>query len=165
MAERRRRITWRLLAFGGFLAGAAALLHRESAVESARGHHRTPPSPEALECGHEVKDINVRNTTYILAGMAATTALVVGIVFVMVWQFDTRRHVISADLTPQQTARVIPPAPRLQDDPYADLARVDARENRLLHSYGWTSADHSTARIPIDRAMALSVGKSLDAGP
>ncbi|PPQ40876.1 hypothetical protein CCS01_00050 [Rhodopila globiformis] len=97
--------------------------------------------------------------------MAATTAIVVGIVFWMTWRFDISRHETMSRLTPAETARVVPPAPHLQRNPFADLARVQSRETRLLTSYGWISADHSLARIPIDRAMALSVGKSLDASP
>lgn len=165
MAKRRHRIRWRLLALGGLLAGAAALFYREESADAARGRHSIPPSRESLECGHEVKDINVRNTTLILGAMAATTALMTGIVFIMIWQFNVQRRAQFAHLTPQQITRVIPPAPRLQLHPFAALARLQARESHLLHDYGWTSPDHSTARIPIDRAMALSVGKSLDAGP
>lgn len=163
--RRRWRVFWPLIAVGGLLAGAASVWYQHDRTASARGKHRGLPDPQAVAAGHEVKDINVRNTVFILAGMAGATALVIGIVFVMVWRFDVQRRAAFADLTAEQRATPIPPAPRLQVDPFADLAQVQAREQYLLHSYGWTSADHSTARIPIDRAMALSVGKSLDAGP
>lgn len=164
-SSRSRGWFWPLMALGGLVAGATMLLRSHEQAVSATGRHATPPSAMALEAGHETKDINARTTAFILAGMAATTALVTGVVFVMVWRFDAQRHATFANLAPQQTARVVPPAPHLQLDPFADLARLQARENNLLHSYGWTSADRSTARIPIERAMALSVGKSLDAGP
>jgi hypothetical protein len=132
---------------------------------SATGRHGTPPSADSIASGYEVKDIHVRNTVFILVGMAATTALVVGIVFTTIWRFELNRNAVFSALTPEQTARVVPPAPHLQRDPFLELAQEQSRENYLLHSYGWTSADHSTARIPIDRAMAETVGKSLDAGP
>ncbi len=132
---------------------------------SARGAHGTEPSTAALECGHETTDINVRTTVYILAGMAAVTALVIGVVFVMVWRSDASRHAAWSGLTNEQTAVSVPPTPRLQSHPFIDLAQQKARQQRLLHSYGWINADHTTARIPIDRAMALSVGKALDAWP
>ena len=99
---------------------------------------------------------------YILVAWRRRRHVVVGIVFAMIWRFNIASSRPWSKLTPQQTARLVPPAPHLQVDPFADLAQVRAREERLLHSYGWTSADHSTARIPIDRAMALVVGKSLD---
>jgi len=48
---------------------------------------------------------------------------------------------------------VLPPAPRLQIDPRADLARYLTREQRLLDSYGWVDRAHAIARIPIGEAM------------
>jgi len=156
---------WRVLAIGGVMVGVGALFGSSGEYVSATGKPTAPPSRKSLEAGHEVEDIHVGRTVQILIGMAATTALVVGIVFVMVWRFNVDHREVWSKLTSQQTANLIPPAPRVQRDPFADLAQVRAREERLLHSYGWTSADHSTARIPIDRAMTLVVGKSLDMAP
>lgn len=156
---------WRLVALGSLAMGALALIRRMPVPVTAVGRPRTPPSPQALESGFEIKDIDERTVVYILGTIAATTALVIGIVSVMIWRFDIARTQSFAALSPQQTAQRVPPSPHLQINPFADLAQQQARESRLLHSYGWTSADHSTARIPIDRAMALTVGQSLDAAP
>lgn len=156
---------WGLLTATGLAVSIGSLFRPFSEPAIARGKHVAMPDAESVACGHEVKDINVRGTVMILTGMAAATALVVGIVFAMVWRFDIHRQADWAGLTPQQTARVVPPSPKLQRDPYLDLAREQVREQHLLHSYGWTSADHSFARIPIDRAMKLTVGSSLDAAP
>lgn len=155
----------RLLTLGVVVAGIGAVLRARPAVQSARGTPTTPPSAHAATVGWEPKDIDARGTAFILAGIAATTMLVVGIVFAMVWRFDVARHASWSRLTPPETAQLVPPAPHLQLNPFDDLAQDRGREEQLLHSYGWTSEDHSTARIPIDRAMALSVGKSLDAPP
>ena len=100
------------------------------------------------------------------ACIAATTALVIGIVvdhgLALRHRADPCRSPVCRRNRRRESCR---PAPHLQINPFADLAQQQARESRLLHSYGWTSADHSTARIPIDRAMALTRGKSLDAPP
>ena len=168
MARRMPPRGWRLgrlLTLGGLIIGIATLLKAEPTGVSATGKPRTPPSSEALKLGFEQTDIGARDVALILAGIAATTAVVIGIIFVMFWRFNIARDDSWSNLTPQQTARSVPPAPHLQIAPMAALAQQRARENRLLHSYGWTSVDHSTARIPIDRAMALTVGQSLDAGP
>jgi hypothetical protein len=162
---RRWRTIWRLLAVGGLTVGAFSLFKRVAVPVTAFGKPRTPPSHQALEAGFEVRDIDERTVVQILGAIAATTALVIGIVAVMIWRFDIARTQSFARLSPQQTAQTEPPAPHLQINPFASLAQQQARESRLLHSYGWTSADHGTARIPIDRAMALTVGQSLDAGP
>lgn len=158
-------MAWRILTVGGLVIGVGALFVKNEERISAIGRPTAPPSAESLKEGYEVKDINVRRTAYILAGMGAVTALVVGIVFVMVWRFNVNRQAAWSHLTPQQTAALVPPAPHVPVDPFAQLARVRAREERLLHSYGWISADHSMARIPIDRAMSLVAGKSLDITP
>jgi hypothetical protein len=49
----------------------------------------------------------------------------------------------------------LPPPPRLQIDPKADLDRLHAAENRQLESYGWVDRGQGVARIPIERAMQL----------
>jgi hypothetical protein len=154
-----------LLTLSALAVGIGALLRADPLAVTARGKPTTPPSAQASVSGYETTDINVRGTAFILGAIAATTMLVVGIVFTMVWRFDVARHSAWSHLAAQQTARLVPPAPHLQLHPFDDLARVSAREEALLHSYGWISANHDIARIPIDRAMALTVGKSLDAPP
>ena len=170
MVDRIRRVgrwrnTWRLLALGGLAVGALALFKQVPGPVSAVGKPGTPPSRQALESGFEVKDIDERTVVYILGTIAAITALVIGIVAVMIWRFDIARTQSFAGLSQQQTAQSVPPSPHLQINPFAELAQQQVWESRLLHNYGWTSADHSTARIPIERAMALTVGQSLDAPP
>ena len=166
MAGRRRRLTLpRLLTLLAAVVGIGAWLRAHPPVVTARGKPTTPASAQAVTSGYETTDIDVRGTTFILGAIAATTVLVVGMVFAMVWRFDVARHGSWSHLIPQQTARLMPPAPHLQINPLDDWQRVRAREDRLLHGYGWTSADHSTAHIPIERAMALTVGQSLDAPP
>ena len=49
-----------------------------------------------------------------------------------------------------------PPPPRLEVVGGADLARVRARAAAKLDGYGWTDAGHRYARIPLDRAMAIT---------
>jgi hypothetical protein len=45
------------------------------------------------------------------------------------------------------------PAPRLQDDPNADLLRFEASEHARLNSLGWVDKAHGIVHIPIDEAM------------
>lgn len=164
-AKPRPRVLRWLIVFGGLIVAAAGLSKFSSSAEQARGRHTTSPSAGALHAGHEVTDINVRGTVMILATMAATTALVVGIVFVMIWRFHVHQRPILARLTPIETEHVVTPPPRLEVNPLAALARQLARQHRLLNHYAWADASHDVARIPIARAMALTVGKSLDAHP
>src|ERR1051326_5575586 len=49
----------------------------------------------------------------------------------------------------------VPPEPRLQVAPKADLDQRRAAEREHLERYGWVDRDRGIARIPIERAMKL----------
>ncbi len=53
----------------------------------------------------------------------------------------------------------LPPAPRLQTEPFTDLDELRAEEQRMLTSYGWINEPGGIAHIPIDRAMDLLVDR------
>jgi hypothetical protein len=47
------------------------------------------------------------------------------------------------------------PEPRLQQSEPVDLARLRAKEEALLSTYGWVERKEGIVRIPIDEAMQL----------
>jgi len=53
------------------------------------------------------------------------------------------------------------PEPRLQVNPSIDLAALRAREESELNSYGWVDKNAGVLRIPIERAMDLTVERGL----
>ncbi|WP_336486593.1 hypothetical protein [Methylobacterium nigriterrae] len=138
----------------------AGLLLRRSGVLPVR----TSPPPEASEAGpgFETQDVDVAKTACVMAGLAAAALVAVAI---MVWLMTSltasQRRALPA-LTPQQTVRVNPPAPNLQANPYADIDRQRAAQSRRLDAYGFTDPSRQRARIPIERAMTLTVGRPLD---
>ena len=100
VAKRRRGLTLRrLVALSAAAIGIGALLRAYLPAVTARGKSSIPPSGQAVMSGYETTDIDVRGTTFILAGIAATTALVIGIVSIMVWRFDVARHAAWSHLT------------------------------------------------------------------
>ena len=127
-----------------------------------------PPRPAANtqrdpdDPGHETRDVNVRNTALVMAGLALAVLAVVG---TMIWLMGTfaasQRRALPA-LTPQQTTRLAPPPPTLQADPYADIDRARAAAAARLSGYGYRDEAHTRARIPIGRALDLIVGRSLE---
>jgi len=141
----------------------AGLTLRGSGVLNGR-----PPRPPANtqrdpnDPGHETRDVNVRNTALVMGGLALTALAVIG---TMIWLMSTfaasQRRALPA-LTPQQTARLAPPPPNLQANPYADIDRERAATEARLAGYGYRDEAHSRARIPIGRAMDLTVGRSLE---
>jgi hypothetical protein len=54
----------------------------------------------------------------------------------------------------------VPPEPRLQVDPQADLQEYLQKQREALTTYGWISRPEGRVRIPIDRAMELFVERS-----
>jgi hypothetical protein len=53
------------------------------------------------------------------------------------------------------------PLPNLQTRPLQDLAAFRAREDSVLHSYGWMDKEKGVVRIPIEEAMRLLVERGL----
>lgn len=130
--------------------------------ESGRGSPATPASPQSRKAGHEVGDASASAVTKVLAVFGGTAAVVIVIVVIGVNWLERVNRAELPPLTGQQTATIVPPLPRLQVNPYGDLASVRAHEESILEGWGWADADHSHARIPIGRAMALVAGRPLD---
>jgi hypothetical protein len=118
-------------------------------------------NPEVV---HEESDVNVRAIFAFGAGL-----LVIGIVVqVLLWLLMNyytkqaaqvpRNFPLSADY--QQQA---PPEPRLQIHPQQDLRDLRAREDAILHGYGWVDKNTGVARIPIEEAMKIVVQRGLPA--
>lgn len=54
----------------------------------------------------------------------------------------------------------LPPTPRLQAHPAADLRDVRQAQVPATDGWGWADADHSVARIPVTRAMQIMAAES-----
>jgi hypothetical protein len=92
-----------------------------------------------------------------LLGLIALAALAVAIVFGMFTAF--RPQDVHPPATALEEAPLRPAGPRLQADPRQDRAAIEAAAERRIESYGWADAGKGTARIPIERAMALQAAK------
>ncbi|MCJ2094053.1 hypothetical protein MKK67_16360 [Methylobacterium sp. J-072] len=119
---------------------------------------RDPDGP-----GYETRDVGVRNTALVMAGLALAVLTVIGTMVWLMGAFSASQRRTLPTLTRQQTAPLTPPPPNLQADPYADLDRQRAEAAARLAGYGYSDPARTRARIPIDRAMDLIVGRPLDA--
>ena len=61
-------------------------------------------------------------------------------------------------------APTMPPAPRLQTNPWGDIADLRAAEAETLGSYGWVDRDRGVVRIPIERAIELLAERTTPGG-
>ncbi len=117
--------------------------------------------PNGSGPGHETRDINVRVVGLALIGLVLATVL---IYFAVAGLFKT---FATSHPSPDPASRIAlhpkmrAPAPRLQIDDAADLAKFRAAEEAQLHSYGWVDQSAGLARIPIERAMDLIAERGL----
>ncbi len=115
------------------------------------------------EVHHEESDVNIRA----IFGFAGVLVVATGFVLVLMWlllrSFEAREAQQAQPMYPlaaEQENRV-PPEPRLQTNPREDLADLRAREDALLHSYGWVDRNAGVVRIPIDDAIKLTLERGL----
>ena len=170
------RAAW--FAAGAAVVGAATLLFRRSHVarlraavgarydeESGRGRPATPPSPRAQKAGHETRDLRggTLGKLLLLLGSVAF-CMVFAMVGLRIWITQAQLHDQPAATTVQRTI-IPPPDPQLQPDPVRELAILRTRADALLAGFGHVGDDRTRARIPLDRAMALTVGQPLAPPP
>lgn len=106
---------------------------------------RQTPVSDASRPRHEPRDVRPRA---VIAGgivMTGTVALLVLLANLMFPQ-----HVLDQSLHPPFP---VPPEPRLQTDPAADMAAYQAQQTKWLESFGWTDRASGIAHIPVGQAM------------
>jgi len=148
----------------GAAQAAPGQVESDEAV-SGRGEPTVPPDSKAASLGYETEDISAAMVGRILGGFAATVVVSVTLLFVMIHFFRGADNAGQPALTAQQSADIVPPGPRLQSDPYRDLRDQHGAEEQKLAGYAWADPAHTRVRIPIDRAMALVAGRSLEPSP
>jgi hypothetical protein len=94
-------------------------------------------------------------------------ALAVGVAaFLIVTPFGLLAVYPGADrLGAAPAERPMPPQPRLQVTPKADLDVLRTTEQQRLTSFGWADRDRKIVRIPIERAMRLLSERGLAEWP
>jgi hypothetical protein len=114
---------------------------------------------------HETSDVNVRALWWLGVAFVASGIvlhLAVWIVFVLLQRREAEQAVRPNPLVVEQESR-LPPEPRLQPAPHADLAMFRAQEDSVLKSYAWVDRNAGVVRIPIERAMQLTAERGLPA--
>jgi hypothetical protein len=116
---------------------------------------------------HETRDIDLRAVLVAGAGLLGLTVAAVVVVWLLFGQLARRAATGAAPQYPLAAGQEqrLPPAPRLQTDPRGDLQRLRETEDRLLQTYGWMDKSAGVVRIPIDRAMQLTLERGLPARP
>ena len=119
----------------------------------------SPPSESELrneDVRFEQKDI--ANGHVILTG-AALLIVIWAIVGLLSFYFSYLSH-YRAEISPpalpyEEGAPKLPPEPRLQPSPTADLHELKAREDDVLNHYRWIDRANGVVGIPVNRAIEL----------
>jgi hypothetical protein len=116
---------------------------------------------ESRRRGHEQRDAHFKSL--MLAGLGLLVLLLV--TFLAMWWLlrllERNPPPARAELSRLAVERVIPPEPRLQADPKADLRQMLAHEDSILTSYGWVDRRAGIVRIPIRDAMELYIARGV----
>jgi hypothetical protein len=117
-----------------------------------------PNTGNAAAIGHEVKDASVH--PIVLTGVAlAGLLMLVGFIVYGMFHYLATRQMGAAIPNPleETNPQQVPPQPRVEEHPQAELQQLRAEEDRLLSTYGWVDKQKGIVRIPIDRAMELQL--------
>jgi len=114
---------------------------------------------------HERTDVNIRAILGFALGLMVAAVFIHFLVWILFDYFASREAVKTRPEYPLAVGieRRVPPEPRLQSNPRADLRSLREQETATLTSYGWVDRNAGTVRIPIDQAMKLTLERGLPA--
>ena len=118
------------------------------------------PPPERAHAGHESTDVSPASVGTFALGLVVMIAIVLpllGWVMARLEKAAEKSDPVPSPVASDQT----PPAPRLENDPAADLARLRREEDDKLSSYGWIDREQGVVRIPVDRAIEILAERGL----
>lgn len=124
------------------------------------GQKPHPGTPDAFE--HE----DASPSSLIKAGIFLAVILIaVFLSMRLAFHLFAKITPMGADASPFENSRILPPRPRLQVDPQQEIHAYCNGQAEILDSYGWVDSGAGIVRIPIDRAMQLTVASRLTSRP
>jgi len=123
-------------------------------------------APHASDTEQYDLDLNVKSIVWTGAILALGTVAVCTLMWGMYRGFarlERRHDPPPPPLAEERRPQPLPPAPRLQSSPDADMAAFRAEEDRALESPAWIDRQAGTVRLPIDLAMDVLVRRGLPA--
>lgn len=115
--------------------------------------------------GYEQRDADVGSLLKLAIWLIAVVAVSM---VAMKWTYDyyqkvqTRGPMVSPLV---ENENVVPPKPQLQAQPRKDLQTYCSDETEKLNTYGWVDQHAGVVRLPIERAMALTLQRGLPTRP
>jgi len=120
----------------------------------------TPASHEIPVHAHETRDLSIRGISWFAIGLVISGVFVY-FVLAGVWAVLLERRDPGSPLSPYASPKELPPAPRLQVSPPAELKAFRDAEHWQTDTYGWINRPAGTVRLPLDRATELVLERGL----
>jgi hypothetical protein len=117
-----------------------------------------PPERELRNEDVRFEPKDVSHDYVILTGASVLIVVwaIVGLLFFYFSYLSHYRAEVSPPTIPyEEGTQKLPPEPRIQASPTADLQTLRARENGILTHYRWIDQSKGIVAIPIDRAIEL----------
>jgi hypothetical protein len=135
----------------------------------AHKHGHEADSGQSESKAYETRDVKVRPLAVFIAGLTIVGVFVYLVVFVMLRLFSGQAANEDAQLAPSAVSRPapapgeerLPPEPRIQANPAADMGALRRQEDAVLTTYGWVDRQAGIVRIPIDVAIAQVLEEGL----
>ena len=129
--------------------------------------NKPQPIPEkSLELGHEVRDTSVKAVIWLGIGVIVLVFIAFVAVTLLYNLFESQRAEQAGPPPPLlEEAQGLPPPPLLQRNPAIDMAKMHRDTDAILNSYGWVDKQAGVVRIPITRAMQLTLERGLPTRP
>lgn len=124
------------------------------------------PTPEGAEYEHT--DVNPTIGYQFAIFLAVAMLISAGIVYGTYWFFESQEVASdeASQIFPLGAGRSqVPPAPRLQTQPFKDVYLLKQHEQEVLTTYGWVDEANGVVRIPITEAMRLIEERGLPVRP
>lgn len=126
----------------------------------ATENHRHDPPRAVQSEGYERRDANIPALLKLALGMA----IVIAITLVAVkWTFNIFEKFmpLGEPAAPFEQSRQLPPSPMIQAAPHMELKDYCVVQENNVKGYAWVDQQQGIVRIPIDRAMELTLQKGL----
>ncbi|HET9480825.1 MAG TPA: hypothetical protein VFP98_03645 [Candidatus Polarisedimenticolia bacterium] len=123
------------------------------------------PGPRGDTAAHETRDVDVRRLVWLTVVLILLIVVSLAVTL-LVYNGLAARESAARPRPSTLTVRpygALPPEPRLQQNPLADLRDLRAEEDAMLQNYGWVDRERNVVRLPIEKAMEIVVDSGLPA--
>jgi hypothetical protein len=118
------------------------------------------PAEDSVRAGHEVRDVNIRALLGLGAAIASVIVVVLVVLSLVMKGLEASATRSDPELSPL-AGEAATAAPRLQATPVHDYLEYRRHQEETLHSYAWIDRNGKVVRVPISRAMELTLERGL----